>query len=191
MFTAAKTLDKWKRKKWFKIFSPTLFEKREIGETPAEKVEQVIGRVVKVNARVLSGQLKKSHIDLLFKVKEVQGLNAETETAGMAVKPETLRRIVRRRNSKIDIVQDVKTKDGKKARVKTTIVCLRKIERRKETIIRHEIRERVEKEALEKSFEEFVYDVTFGNFPNSLFDLVKKIAGIKRIEVMRARQLNE
>ena len=191
MAAAAKTIDKWKRKKWFKIFAPNSFDKIEIAETPAEKPEQVLGRTIKVNVRSLTGQIKKSHIELVFRVNDVQGLNASTEIAGMQVKPETLRRIVRRRNSKIDLVQDSQTKDKKKAHFKTTIVTLKKIERKKKTIIRHKIREEVEKLAMEKNFEELVQEIIFGNALTAIFNSVKNIAGIKRIEIMSARQLKE
>ncbi|MDO8647460.1 MAG: hypothetical protein Q7R70_03520 [Candidatus Diapherotrites archaeon] len=191
MATTAKTVDKWKKKKWFKIFAPPLFDKREIGETPAEKPENVMGRTVKANVRALTGQIKKAHVDLIFKIMDVQGLNASTEISGMIVKPETLRRVVRRRNSKIDVVLDSRTKDNKKARIKATVVCLKKIERIKETAIRKKLLEELSKMAVSKNFEDLISDAIFGNSLNSLFASVKTIAGIKRIEIMAVRQLND
>jgi len=190
MATAAKTIDKWKRKKWFKIFAPDLFEKREIGETPAEKPELVMGRVIKVNIRTLTGQIKKAHIEAFLKIDNVQGLNASTEVVGMRVKPDTMRRVVRRRNSKIDFVQDEMTKDGKKVRVKSTVVCMKKIERAKETLIRNRLKEELAKLCASKSRDELINEAIFGNALNALYISLKNIAGIKRVEIMEIRQLN-
>lgn len=190
MAAAAKTVDKWKRKKWFKIYAPAVFEKKEIGETPAEKPEIVMGRVVKVNIRALTGQIKKAHIEAFLKVSDVQGLNASTVVVGMRVKPETMRRVVRRRNSKIDLVQDESTKDGRKVRVKATVVCMKKIERRKETLIRNRLKEEVAKLCASKTGDELISEAIFGNALNAFYISLKNIAGIKRVEIMGIRQLN-
>ena len=44
-----KTVDKWKKKKWFKIIAPKQFNEVVLGETPAEKETQVINRVVEAS----------------------------------------------------------------------------------------------------------------------------------------------
>ena len=50
---------KWKKKQWYAIKAPARFEGRVIGETLAEKPEQLIGRTFAVNSIQLNTNLKK------------------------------------------------------------------------------------------------------------------------------------
>ena len=72
--TKKKTADKWKKKSWYTVVAPEEFERREIGETVAEKPEMIIGRIINISGRDLANQPKKQHISILFKVNDVSSL---------------------------------------------------------------------------------------------------------------------
>src|SRR3989338_6130015 len=106
-----KTVDKWKKKIWYTLYAPAYFDNKPLGETIAEKPEQVSNRTIVVSGRDLN-PAKKTNASLRFKVKEVQGNKAYTETMGHEVAEGFVRRLVRRRGSKIECVQDVVTTDN-------------------------------------------------------------------------------
>ena len=139
-----RTVDKWKRKKWFKIFAPKDFDKKEIGETPAEKEKHVLGRTILVNLGILTGERQKRHITLTFKINDLKGQQAFTEIVKHEISGSYLNRMVRRKMSKIEAVQTVTTKDGKKIKIKTIALSQKKLNRKQETVIRKEIIARIE-----------------------------------------------
>ncbi len=183
--------DKWKKKKWFEVFSPDLLDKKKIADTIAEKPEQLIGRNILVSVRDLSSQAKKVHILLRFKINNVQGLKAYTALVGHEVIGSYLKRFVRRNASKIQLVQTVSTKDTKKANVTSVVICQRKISKDKETAIRKIVEEEIDSKAKKLNFDELVQDFVFGGIPGNIFNAAKKVALIKRVEIIKSRPLSE
>src|SRR3989338_5004185 len=104
--TRKKTADKWKKKAWYTIVAPEEFEGKEIGETISEKAEMLLGRVILVNGRDLANQPKKQHIKIKFKVKTTSGNKAHTEAVGHIIKDDFIRRLIRRRSSKVMSVRN-------------------------------------------------------------------------------------
>jgi len=56
----SKTTDKWKKKAWYTIIAPEEFERRELGETIAEKPETLIGRLITVQQENLQTSQRNS-----------------------------------------------------------------------------------------------------------------------------------
>lgn len=180
-----KILDKWKKKKWFEVIAPASFDHKVIGETVAEKPEMLAGRTVQKSVRELTRQAKKGHITVLFKIESVQGSNAQTKVLGLEVKPSLLKRVVRRRTSKIEAVQNIETKDGLKARVKTVAVTTRKASKQQETSIRQRVMQEMKELAAKKSFEQLLQEIVFGEAIIALTNTAKKVYPIKKIEVLK------
>ncbi len=184
--SAKRTVDKWKRKKWFKVIAPKEFDNKELAETPAEKEKTVMGRTIKANLGDLTGERQKRHITVKFKVFEVQGQMAHTQLVEHVVTPGYVIRLVRRRSSKIEAVQTVTTKDGKKMKIKTIALSQKKLDKRQETAIRKGLIDGIEKSAAEKDFSPFIQLVVFGVLASKMFKDLKKIAPLKRVEIARA-----
>lgn len=189
--TARKTVDKWKRKKWYTLVAPKSFSSVEIGETPAEKDEVVMGRVIFVNANDVSKQGKKSHIVLKFKVNEVKGNKAHTELVGHMVKPSYVRRLVRRRSSKMETSQLLATKDGKKIKVKVFAITAKKVAKKKESAIRKAMEEETRAICANTAFEDCIQEFVFGNVLGKMFDRIKKVASIKKLDVIFSQLVGE
>ena len=130
-----RTVDKWKRKVWYTIFAPKEFEKKELGDTVAIKPELLEGRRISVGLSQIARQAKKPHVSVKFRVNEVKGNKAYTEAIGHSVKDAYMRRFVRRRSSKIEVVQKVTTKDNVNAVVKTIVVTAKKVAKSRRTEI--------------------------------------------------------
>ncbi|MFH0714419.1 MAG: hypothetical protein V1847_01070 [Candidatus Diapherotrites archaeon] len=181
-------VDKWKRKRWFTILAPKVFDEKPLTETPAEKPEMVIGRTIRVFGREVSPHAKRSPTQLIFQVEDVQGSNAHTSLAGIEMNSGEIKRALRRRNSKVDVVQTITSKDGVTARLHTVVVSGTKLSQPQGRILYHQVREEVDKAAKEMNFDKMVYEIVCGNLLGDIHNKVKKIAPIKRIEVLSARR---
>jgi small subunit ribosomal protein S3Ae len=182
-----RTVDKWKKKQWYTIVAPKEFDERILGESVSTKPEHLMGRVVKASVRDLAGQIKKQHITLLFKVNDVKGNKAHTEAVGHTVNDSYMRRIVRRRSSKVDVVRDIMLLGGKKLHIKVVAVTNRRARKAQETEIRHLMEAQLDTLSGKKDANNTISDLVFGNITNKINSEIKKIHSIKRIEVLKSQ----
>ena len=180
--TKKKTADKWKKKMWYTVLAPEEFERREIGETIAEKPEMVVGRLISISGRDLANQPKKQHIKIMFRVKTISGNKAHTEAEGHFIKDDFIRRLVRRRSSKVMIVKTFNTKDGKPIRMKVVVITDRKASGKQKASVHKKTEELSKKFVAEIDSKKIIDELVFGNLPNKLYPELKKIVPIKRIE---------
>ncbi|MEK6958654.1 MAG: hypothetical protein AABW59_01270 [archaeon] len=179
-----KTVDKWKKKKWYTILSSRIFDKKVLGETPVEKPKNLINRTMKVTLDVLTGQRMKRDYMLTFKVFDVQGQTASTKISEFAVNRGSLGRTVRRRNSKVAIVGTIPSIGGE---AKSTIMAItdRKATQSQEAAIRKMIHE--EYASLKgKDFEELVQILLGQEFSNEIFKKASKICRVKKVIVSKS-----
>ena len=184
-----RTVDKWKKKQWYNIIAPNDFDRKLLGETIAEKPKNLLGRIIRVDLGQLTGQRQKRHIRILFKVVKVEGNNASCDVIGHGISHGFMNRLVRRRMSKIELVQTVKTSDQKKFKIKTAALSVRKLNRKQETAIRKKMEEYLKKSAQKKPFSQFSQEVIFGVVSSKLFKQLTKIAPLKRVEITKSRLL--
>ncbi len=186
----SKTVDKWKTKKWFTLIAPKSFNLKEIGETPAQKPQTLIGRVIETNLDQLSGNRKLRHINLKFKVTEVQEQKAYTKIYSHIIKIPYIKRFVRRKRSKIDSVLTIYTKANEKVRVSATTICTKKLNAKEETSIRKIMETQIlNLVKRKKNYDEMVQDLIFGATASEILKKAKEIARIKRVEITKSRVL--
>lgn len=178
-----KTTDKWKKKTWYTIIAPKEFENKEIGETLTEKPETLKGRIITITGRELANQPKKQHIQLKFKIKDVTGSKAITEVIGHLIKDNYLKRVVRRRSSKIMSVKNYSTSDGKNFKIKVIVITEKKSSKSQKTAIRKKTEELMKKTIEHLHSNKVVDELVFGTIPNKIYPQLKKIVPIKRIEI--------
>jgi len=187
---AKRPVDKWKKKKWYKMIAPKEFDNKVLTETVAEKPTQLEKRSIQVGLDELTGQRTKRSTVLTFETKDVQGQNINTYLKKYEVKQSFLNRLVRRRSSKVELVQTLPFGD-RKTRIKTLLITQRKIERTKRTDIRKIIKEIIEEHSQKDTFEEFVNQIIQGKVQSKIFDKTKKIVPIKKIEITKASLLKK
>ena len=176
-------VDKWKKKKTFKILGSKEVGNVELGETIADKPELLVGRNISVNMGLALNQARKKNIDLTFKIKDVQGSNATTELVGYETKKSYLRRLFRRRTSKIESVQYLTSKDKRRFKIVSVIVTFRKIEREKQKDIRKLLETFIAKTAKANNFDAIMGLILQKDILYEIMPEVKKIAAIKRTEI--------
>lgn len=185
--TLARTVkDKWRSKHWFKVRAPGLFNHAEIGETMASEPEQVVGRTLELTLQEVSGgaDIGKAHIKLRFQIERVSAENvAESRFIGHDLTTDYVRRLARRKRSKIDTSLPVTTKDGVEIVLKPVAVGEQRLQTRLRAELRAKLRSLLVEEAAKKTAPEFVREMLQGELGKVLAHGLKTLYPLKKIEI--------
>src|SRR5512136_595946 len=181
--TSRKVKDRWKAKNWYQITAPSLFNNVVVAETLAETPDSLIGRVTEVSLQDLTNDFRKSHIKLLFTVDKVEQNTAHTQLKGSLLTSDYLRRMIRRRKSRVDGVFDVETRDGALLRVKPFAIAEKRIQSSQKKLIRNVMRDVIAKEGKAKTLNSFIKDCLEGKIGSEIYKHCKIYYPVKRIEV--------
>ncbi len=182
---ARRTVDKWKKKKWFTIMASPAFDKKPLAETPAEKPRNLFNRTIRTTLDNVTGNRMKRDYIVYFKVSDIQGQNVVTKISKFEVVKAFLGRTVRRRNSKVGLVEKLSVVGGE-GKVNMVIVTERKATKSQETAIR----DILHKEMLSlngKDFEDICKELLLGNFVSELAKKASKICSVKRAIPVKAQ----
>lgn len=181
--------DKWRSKRWYKIRAPGLFQHGELGETAASEPEQLVGRTLETTLPELSGtsDAGKAHVKLRFQIERVAGDGAaEARFIGHDLTSDYVRRLARRKRSKIDSSLLVTTKDGIQIVLKPVAVGEQRLQTRLRAELRHKIVEILTEEAKLRTSPEFVNEMLQGELSKLLAHGVKALYPLKKIEIRRS-----
>ena len=189
--TTKKLKDKWRAKQWYTIHAPEIFDNKEIPSTPADDPSKINGRVIEVTMQELTGDFSKSYIKLKFRVSRVAGFDAYTTFVGHEFTSDYIRRLTRRRRTKVDGVFDVTTKDGYRIRVKPMAIAEYRIQSSQKTAIRHLMNNVVIDTAQKQRMGEFIHTMIGGDLSRDIFRACKPIYRLKRIDIRRSEILGQ
>jgi small subunit ribosomal protein S3Ae len=180
---ARKVKDKWKAKNWYQIQAPALFDNVPISETLSDKPDSLIGRVTQISMQDLTNDFRKSHIKLFFKINKVEESTAFTYFKGHTLTSDYLRRMIRRRKSRVDGVYDVETKDGAHLRVKPFAITEKRVQNSQKKLIRSVMKETIVKRGKEKTLNELLKEILEGRTGSEIHKNCKKFYPVKRVEI--------
>jgi len=180
---ATKTIKKIKKKKWYTLRAPKLFNEKEIGKTPAKEKTKLPGRPLVIDAFTLLGDIKKQHINLKLKVTGVKEDSVETEVIEYFISKSHFARVVRHRRTRVDIVVDGKTKDDRKVRVKLFILSNLKSTASKRTAMRKKATEIVSDMIGKMEFERIIFLALSSKIQKEIKEAVKNINPVVFVEV--------
>ncbi|MFQ5892536.1 MAG: 30S ribosomal protein S3ae, partial [Candidatus Methanofastidiosia archaeon] len=180
---------KVRNKNWYPILAPKMFGNQIIGETPSNDPKKVVGRTIETSLRDLTGDFKKGHIKLNFKVSKVEGNKASTEFISHEISRSYMRSQIRRRNTKIEGIVDVKTKDDKSLRVIVAGIAFKRATDIQERSVRKKICETIENAAKNLTLEQFIQELVLSKVASDAFNKAKKIFPLRRVEVVKAKVL--
>jgi len=178
--------DKWRSKHWFKVRAPAFFQSVELGETMASEPEQVVGRTLETTLQELSGgaDIGKAHIKLRFRIDRLSGEHvAEASFIGHELTSDFVRRLARRKRSKIDISLKLTTKDGVEIVLKPVAVGEQRLQTHLRTELRHRLESILVEEAKQKTAAEFVREMLQGDLSKLLASGVRTLYPLKKIEI--------
>jgi small subunit ribosomal protein S3Ae len=182
---ARKVKDKWRSKNWYQILAPTLFDNAPISETLSDVPENLIGRVTEVSLQDITNDFRKAHIKLYFKINKIQDGNAQTQFDGHTLTSDYLRRMIRRRKSRIDGVYDIDTKDNASIRVKPFAITDKRIQNSQKKVIRIAMKDTISNEGKTKTLNEFLRDILEGKIGSEIYKNCKKFYPVKRVEIYK------
>ena len=180
-----KIVDTWKSKNWYTVLAPQMFDNKEVGQIPATEDAHMINRIVKVSLAELTGDMSHSYVNLQLRITEVKGKTAYTKLIGHEISAGYLRTLVRRRRNVIYEVVDATTKDGVKLRIKVSLFTLKRISSPLKTALRNSVKDEVFNRVKDMDFQQTIQEIIFGKFSATLFNRIKKLCPLKRIEVRK------
>ncbi len=186
---ARKVKDRWKAKAWYNIYAPEIFGSSMIGETLADMPEKLDGRVTQITLQDITGDFSQMHVKLNFQIDRIVGLDAHTCFVGHDLTSDYIRRLTRRKHSKMDGVYDVVTLDGYKVRIKPMAITERRIKTSQQDAIRLEMAKVVFESAERATLPEVIRMMISGELSKSIFRRCKPIYPIKRVEIRRSQVL--
>ena len=190
--TAARKLkDKWKSKNWYTIQAPASFDNVTIADTLADSPDNLINRVTEVSLQDLTNDFRKSHLKLFFKINKIEDTIAHTQFTGHTLTSDYLRRLIRRRRSKIDGVYDVNTRDGAILRVKPFATTDKRVQNSQKKVIREAMKKTIEDQAKISTLSEFVKNTIDGKTGSEIYKNCKKLYPVKRIEIYKTEVIEQ
>ena len=189
--TARKVKDRWKSKNWYNVLAPPAFDNITIAETLADTSEGLIDRVTGISLQDVTNDFRKSHITLFFRINKVEATNAHTEFIGHSLTSDYLRRMVRRRKSKIDGVYDVTTRDGAVLRVKPFATTDKRIQSSQKKVIREAMKKTIFDQAKTNVMSDFIKIILDGRMGSEIYKNCKKLYPVKRIEIYKTEVVSQ
>ncbi|MCS4542222.1 MAG: 30S ribosomal protein S3ae [Euryarchaeota archaeon] len=186
-----KAKDVWRTKSWYTILAPKMFGQAEIGETPADDPNKLIGRTIESTLKDLTGDFTKQNIKLMFQVNNIEGATAHTKFIGHKLARDYIRSQVRRGSSRVDAIVDVTTKDGYKLRIKGVAFSAHRANTSQEDSIRVTMINVIEKASSEKNYEQLIQEIVLGKLSEDIRRQVKLIFPLRRIEIRKTELLAE
>jgi len=180
----AKTINKWKNKNWYPVEAPEMFEKKEIGDTPALTEEDLIERTVETSLRDITGKRSHNNIRIKFQIKEVEGGTGKAQVKSFNVTRGYIRKNIRKGRSIIKNTQTIEM-NSKTLKVTTYAFTVSEVHSSQKKEIRRVMEKELQKQAEENDFNPLIQKMIFGKTATSLFKKAKEIAPIKRVEITK------
>ncbi len=178
--------DKWKSKSWYRIVAPEIFDGAVIGETVSSEPESLLGRVTEISLQDLAGDFSRTHIKAKFKINGIRGGECKTRFIGHEMTTDYVRRLTRRRRSKIEAVFTVKTKEGFKIKVKPLSITNKRINSSIKRSVRKKQREVVKEMANDSRLGEFAEKMLFGDLAKKIANECKTVYPLKQVEIWKS-----
>jgi len=186
---ASRSKDKWKSKVWYDVMAPDMFNRQKVAETLADEPEKLIGRVAKVTVQDITGDFSKMHIKMSFKVNDVRGTEAHTYFIGHDMTSDYVRRMTRRRKSKIDTIVDAKTRDDFIIRLKPLAISNRRVRSSQQSAIRLTMENVIGEFTTNKNLDEVVKAIISGQLAKQAAVACKPIQPLQRVEIRKSQVL--
>ncbi|MFB6162401.1 MAG: 30S ribosomal protein S3ae [Halococcoides sp.] len=173
-------------KNWYTVLAPEAFNRAELGETPAEESEQVLGRTIETTLGDLRGDAGDNDTKLTFKINDVGSDTAYTEFIKHELTRDYVRSLVRRGSSKVAAYVTVLTTDDYRLQIQPVAFTTKKADASQEQAIRRTMIDMVEETAEEHDFEEVIDSVVEGRLSSAIYGESKTIYPLRRVEVQKA-----
>ena len=178
--------DKFKEKSWYTLLAPEYFGGKEISLSVGSSPESMIGRKVEVPVSDFTGNFKRANAKMVFRVSSCQGTKCSTEFLGHALSDDYIRRMVRRRKERIDIVHEVSSSEGSRMVLKIVIVTDGKLNASKRVDIRNSVLQFLDSRAPAMTYGDLAKYVIGDEIYGDIIGATKDIYPIRKIELRKS-----
>lgn len=188
------TVDKWKDKTWYSVYTPKFFGNVNIAEIPSSS--DVIGRTIETTLYDITNDFSQAHIKMFFKINKIEGNTAHTKFWGHDLTRDYLRSLVRRTTSRIDGIFNVSVKSenspGKyKMRITAVVFTQKRAKMSQQKAIRAIMKYIIEEKANKLTYIEFVQECILGKIGSEIYKEAKVIFPIRKSEIMKTKIVSE
>jgi small subunit ribosomal protein S3Ae len=127
--------------------------------------------------------MSKSHIQIKLVIDSIKDDGVYTQIVKYSLSRIMLSRIIRRRTSKVESVDDVTTQDGKRIRIKSFAITLKKATSLQKTSVRNKLSKLIRKTASEYNFEAFVLGAVSDKIQSDINKKLKKVYPLRKVEI--------
>lgn len=174
---------KIRRKSWYAILAPKMFNEMMIGETIVYEPMKMIGKTVSYNLANLTNDIKKQNTNVKFAIESVDNNKARTKIIGVEIMPYTVKRLVRRSSTKIEISFACSTSDSIRLRVKPIIVAKSETKKSVRSKIYHMTVNFLTKKISNENYDNVINSLVSHNLQSSLKEHLNKIYPLKTCEI--------
>jgi len=186
-----KTIDKWRKKKYFTVLAPKVFNERELGQSIAYDAAALEGRPVRTNLMMLTGNIKKQNIAITFRINKVQGDTAYTRVHQYHVMPSAIKRKVRRDRDRVDDSFQCVTRDNKVIRIKPLVVTRVKTSRSVKAAVRSAMLQYMIDYIRKMDYDTLIGELIIDKFQKNISRALVKIIPIKIVDIRIMKFIGE
>lgn len=172
-----------KKKKWCQVLAPSVMNNIILGETLIYAPTQMLSRTLQSNLMNLTGDMKKQHINIKFKVIEVKGDTAITEPIVFEIVPTSVKRLVRRGRDRIDDSMLCITKDNRAVRIKPMLLTKTNSVTSKLKLLRKNMKAFLKPYVRRRDYMDLFVELIDHKLQNELRSYLKKIYPLKSCEI--------
>ena len=171
------------RKDWYQILAPKVFRNVVLGESLVYEPEQMIGKGINQNLMSLTNDIKKQNISIHFEVVNVENGKGNTNIIGYHMLNSSVKRLVRRNISKIDMSFVCQTADKKNIRIKPLLITRLETSGSIGAKLQKNTKEFLTKYIGELSYDNFTSDLIGHKLQDGLRAHLKKVYPLKVCEI--------
>ncbi len=173
------------QKRWYTVLAPEQFDREELGKTPADEPDKVLGRTIETTLGDLRNDASNNNTKLTFKITEVASENAYTEFIKHELTRDYMRSLVRRGSSKVQAYVTVLTTDDYRVQIQPVALTTKSADESQEKAIRRTMIDLIEDAAADRTFEELTDRVVYGDLSSAIYNESKTIYPLRRVEVQK------
>jgi small subunit ribosomal protein S3Ae len=177
---------KSQEKRWYTVLAPEQFDREELGTTPADEPEKVLGRTIETTLGELTNNASENNTKLAFKINDVGSDAAYTEFVRHELTRDYLRSLVRRGASKVEANITILTKDDYRVQIQPVAFTTKKADHSQEKAIRRTMIDIVQESAKDHTFQDLIDGVVEGRLSSAIYGEAKTIYPLRRVEIQKA-----
>lgn len=178
-----KKVIKVRKKHWYTIIAPKLFNNLVIGESYVYDQRELLGRYVTVNLMNLTHDPKTQHINIGFKINELKGDKVATEIVKFSVINSAIKRLVRRGSTRIDETLICETADHKNLKVKVFLVTKVHVQSSKASKLRKLLADFAIESVKKQTYEQFTEELVAFKFKREMKAVLNKLYPLRACEI--------